>query len=115
MKPRKAIRGDGAVLHVDVDVDVADVDVACACAAMLAKDAVGSLVIRRDGDVLHVDVNIDIIGSVAPDPLVGCRRIVAYFRLGLRLSDSDAEPGGQQQGDGAHTACAHTLALTCTL
>ena len=81
----------------------------------MAQDAVGVLARRRDGDVLHVDVNIDVIGSRAPDPLFGCRRIAAYGRLGLRLSDAEAERGGQQQGDGAHTACAHTLALTCTL
>ena len=76
---------------------------------MLATDAVGAYARRRDGDVLHVDVNIDIIGSLAPDSLF------AYDRLGLRLSDAEAERGGQQQGDGAHTAGAHTLALTCTL
>ena len=100
-----AIRRDGDALSVDVDV---------ACGALMkAIDAVGKLAIRRDGDVLHVDVNVDGIGSRAPDPLFGCRRIAAYGRLGLRLSD--AERGGQQQGDGAHTACAHTLALTCTL
>ena len=81
---------------------------------MPAMDAVVVIARRLDGEVLNVD--IDIIGGTdglrALDPLSGCGRVAAYGRLGLRLSDTESERGGQHQDDGAHPrTCAHAPPL----